>query len=33
MDDEMIRHYCNEDTFIISFNKLEDGYEVILNEL
>uniref|UniRef100_T1IHN7 Grh/CP2 DB domain-containing protein n=1 Tax=Strigamia maritima TaxID=126957 RepID=T1IHN7_STRMM len=37
MDDEMIRHYCNEDTFIIEVCKVMegdmDGFDITLTEL
>ncbi|UYV81955.1 GRHL2 [Cordylochernes scorpioides] len=33
MDDDVVKHYCNEDTFIIEISQVDDAYNVTLVEL
>lgn len=33
MDDNIIEHYSNEDTFILSIDHLADAYRVTLTEI
>jgi hypothetical protein len=30
IDDDMLRYFCNEDTFIIRIERVDDGYQVLL---
>lgn len=33
MDDNIIEHYSNEDTFILSMESYADSYKIILTEI
>lgn len=33
MDDDIIKHYSNEDSFLLEIVQVEDSYEITLAEL